>query len=78
MANQSTKNTITLAKSTIREKEGVVILPLKKWEKIEKENLELRLAIEAILSGEQALQKKQTRTFREFLKSEFPQHAKNL
>ena len=78
MANQTTKN-ITLSKSTIiREKEGVVILPLRKWEKIEKENSELRLAIGAILSGELALQKGQTRPFREFLKSEFPQYAKNL
>jgi len=77
MANRANKN-ITLPKLAIREKEGVVILPLKKWEKIEKENLELRLAIEAILAGELALQKKQTRPFREFLKSEFPQYAKDL
>lgn len=77
MANKTTKN-ITLPKSAIREKEGVVILPLKRWKKIEKENLELRLVLEAILSGELALQKKQTRPFREFLKSEFPQYAKNL
>ncbi len=77
MTNQTTKN-IILPKSAMREKEGVVILPLKKWKKIEKENLELRLAIEAILSGELALQKKQTRSFREFLRSEFPQYAKNL
>lgn len=76
MVNQA-KN-ITLPKSTIWEKEGVVILPLKRWKKIEKENLELRLAIEAILSGELALEKRQTRPFREFLKSDFPQYAKNL
>jgi len=34
MANQTTKN-IVLPKSAIKEKEGVVILPLKKWKKIE-------------------------------------------
>jgi len=77
MANRANKN-ITLPKSAIREKEGVVILPLKRWRRIEKENLELRSAIEAILSGEMALQRKQTRPFREFLKSGFPQYAKNL
>lgn len=77
MANKVTKN-ITLKKSTIMEKEGVVILPLKRWKKIEKENLELRLAIEAVLSGELALRKNQVRPFREFLKSEFPQYVKNL
>ena len=77
MVNQTTKN-IILPESVIREKEGVVILPLKRWKKIEKENLELRSAIEAIFSGELALKKKQTRPFREFLKSEFPQYAKNL
>ncbi|MBU4224160.1 hypothetical protein KJ934_02985 [Patescibacteria group bacterium] len=36
-------NTIVLPKSVIRGKEGVVILPLKKWQKIEEEleNLEM-------------------------------------
>jgi len=77
MANRTTKN-ITLLESAIREKEGVVILPLKRWKKIEKENLELRSAVEAILSGELALLRKQTRPFREFLKSDFPRYAKNL
>ena len=77
MTNQTT-NTITLPRFAVREKEGVVVLPLKKWRNIEKENLELRLAIEAIFSGEIALRENRTRTFREFLKSEFSQYAKNL
>jgi len=77
MANQNSK-TLTLPKSAIRGKEGIVILPLKRWEKIKKENQELRLAVEAIISGELARQKNQTRSFREFLKSEFPQYAKNF
>lgn len=36
-------NTIVLPKSFIREKEGVVILPLRKWQEIEEEleNLEM-------------------------------------
>lgn len=75
MTNQT--NTITLSKSVLKQ-EGVVVLPLKKWEKIESEKLELRLMIEAILSGELALKQKQTRPFREFLKSEFPQYGKNF
>lgn len=42
MANQNTK-TITLPTSAIREKEGIVILPLKKWKKVEQalEDLEM-------------------------------------
>ncbi len=42
MATQNTKN-IVLPKSAIREKEGIVILPLKKWKRIEEEleNLEM-------------------------------------
>lgn len=75
MVNQT--NIITLSKNAIKQ-EGVVILPLKKWEEIEKEKTELRLAIKAILTGELALRQKQTRPFREFLKSEFPQYGKNL
>jgi len=40
MANQ---NTISLPKSVIREKEGIVILPLRKWKMIEEalEDLEM-------------------------------------
>ena len=77
MANHNLK-ILTLSESTVKERGGVVVLPLEKWKMFEKENQELRLAVEAILSGELARQKKQTRSFREFLKSEFPQHAKNI
>ena len=69
---------ITLPKSAFREREGIVILPLKRWRVIEKEHAEFRSAIQAIMAGELALRKKQTRSFREFLKAEFPQYAKNL
>jgi len=77
MANHNLK-ILTLSESTVKERGGVVVLPLEKWKMFERENQELRLAVEAILSGELARQKKQTRSFREFLKSEFPQHAKNI
>ena len=77
MVNQTAKN-ITLPKFVFGGKDGVVILPLRKWERLEKEKSELRLAVEAILAGELALRKGETRIFREFLKSKFPQYAKNL
>ncbi|MFH1656734.1 MAG: hypothetical protein ABH956_03105 [Candidatus Nealsonbacteria bacterium] len=75
MDNQNKEN-ITLLKSTIKEEE-MVVLPLEKLKKLEKENLEFHLAFEAILSGEIELRDKKTRSFKEFLKSDFFQHAKN-
>jgi PHD/YefM family antitoxin component YafN of YafNO toxin-antitoxin module len=42
MAVQNTKS-ITLPKSAIREKEGVVILPLEKWKKVEEELEDLEM-----------------------------------
>ena len=78
MNNQMDNNLITISKNAVKEKGGVVVLPLKKWEEIEKKNLELHSAVEAILSGELALQKQKTRTFGDFLKSEFPKYAKNF
>jgi len=78
MNNQMTNNLITISKNAVKEKGGVVVLPLKRWQKIEKSNLEFRSAVEAILSGELALQKRKTRPFREFIKSEFPKYAKNF
>ncbi len=69
---------IALSKSMINKKGGVVILPLERWKKIERENLELRLVVEAIFAGELALKERKIRTFREFLKDEFHQYAKNI
>lgn len=42
MANQISKN-IILPKSAIREKEGVVILPLRKWREIEEKLEDLKM-----------------------------------
>ena len=42
MANQSTKN-ITLPGSTVERKGGVVILPLRKWERIEQDLEDLEM-----------------------------------
>lgn len=69
---------VTLPKAAIREKEGIVVLPLKRWKEIEKEHAELYSALRTVIAGEVALRTKQTRTFREFLTSEFPQYAKNF
>jgi hypothetical protein len=71
-------STITLPRSAIREKEGVVVLPLKRWRAIEKKHEELRSALQAIAEGEFALQKKKTRSFRDFLKVDLPEHAKDI
>ena len=40
--------------------------------------LEVRAALEAIISGEKALRSKKTRSFKEFISKEFPAYVKNL
>ncbi len=67
--------TITIPKNLIRD--DLIIIGRKSFEKISKENAELRLAIKAIVSGELALRKGKTRAFKDFLKSKFPQYAKS-
>ncbi|MEK7664813.1 MAG: hypothetical protein AAB361_01585 [Patescibacteria group bacterium] len=69
MANRN----IILSKTAVDEKNGVVVLPLKKWQKMEKEKLELRGAIKAILSGELSLRKGKTRSFKDFIKDKYAQ-----
>jgi len=59
-------------------KEDLVIIPKENLEKLNKENLELKKAIQAILAGELALRKNKTRTFRQFLKTKFPSYAKGI
>jgi len=67
--------TITIPKKLI--KDDLLIIDRKSFEKISKENTELRSAIKAIMEGELALRKGKTRSFKDFLKSEFPEYAKN-
>ncbi|MBU4481061.1 hypothetical protein KKH59_01970 [Patescibacteria group bacterium] len=67
--------TITIPKKLI--KDDLLIIDRKSFEKISKENTELRLAIKAIVEGELALRKGRTRSFKDFLKSKFPRYAKN-
>ena len=68
---------ITIPKNLAR-KDDLIVLEKSDLEKLTKENLELRVVLEAILAGEVSLRKKKTRTFREFLKSEFPKYAKSF
>ena len=67
--------TITIPRKLI--KDDLLIIDKKSFEKISKENVELRSAIKAIIEGELALRKGKTRSFKDFLKSEFPEYAQN-
>lgn len=67
--------TITIPKKLI--KDDLLIIERKSFEKMFKENKELRLAIKAVVEGELALRKGRTRNFKDFLKSRFPKYAKN-
>ncbi|HDH31239.1 MAG TPA: hypothetical protein ENH26_00500 [Candidatus Wolfebacteria bacterium] len=69
-------NTITIPKKLIKNND-LVVIERKDFEKLSKENKELRLAIKAILGGELALRQRKTRSLRNFLKSKFPKYAKN-
>ena len=69
-------NVITIPKKIA--KSDLVIIQKENLEKLNQENLELKKAIQAILSGEIALKRGQTRTFRQFLKSKLPVYAKNF
>lgn len=69
-----TTKDIALLKSEIKKGEGVVILPMKKWQKMQQEKQELAMAMEAIISGEIDLARGNVRTFKEFYEE---RHAKN-
>jgi len=73
MANKN----IILSKSAINKQKGVVVLSLAKWQKMEKEMMEIKDAMEAILEGELDLKKGRTKSFKDFIKEDFPQYAKN-
>ena len=59
------EKSIILSKS--KAQKGVVVLPLAKWQKMEKEMTELKDAMEAIIEGEIALREGKTRSFKDFL-----------
>lgn len=66
----------TISLSTLRalQNSGMVLVPLKKWQKMEKENWELRHVTKIISESEQAIRKGNIRPFKEFAKK---WHAKN-
>jgi len=68
---------IIIPKNLIKE-DDLIVIEKTRFKKLSKENEELRFALQAILAGEIALRKGKTRTFRRFLKSKFPEYAKNL
>jgi hypothetical protein len=68
--------TITIPKK-IAQSGDLIVVEKKNFEKLTKENIELKSAIKAVLEGELALCQRKTRSFKDFLKSEFPRYAKN-
>ncbi|PIV31726.1 hypothetical protein COS33_01730 [Candidatus Wolfebacteria bacterium CG02_land_8_20_14_3_00_37_12] len=69
-------NTITIPKNLIKN-DDLVVIDRMSFEQIFRENKELRLAIKAIMDGEQSLLLGKTRSFKDFLKAKFPEYAKN-
>jgi len=67
--------TITISKNLIK-KDKLILIDKGDFERLVKENKELGLAISAILAGELSLHQGKTRTFKDFLKNNFPQYAK--
>ncbi len=68
--------TITIPKKLIKH-DDLIVIDRKSFERMSKENMELRSAIKAIVEGELALRQGKTRSFKDFLKSKFPRYAKN-
>ena len=68
--------TVTISKK-ITKGQDLVVVKKESFDRLAKENLELRSAIKAIVSGELAYRRGETRSFKNFLKSKFPKYAKN-
>ncbi|KKT29606.1 hypothetical protein A3G55_03035 [Candidatus Giovannonibacteria bacterium RIFCSPLOWO2_12_FULL_44_25] len=69
--------TLTIPRPMIKS-DDLVVLGRKDFERLAKENKELRLAVKAIVVGELELRHGKTRTFKDFLKTEFPKYAKSF
>jgi len=69
MNNHDTKN-IVLPRSTIRKKEGIVILPLNKWKKIEEEleDLEMYRSEKFVKEIEKRRRQKETISLKKLVK----------
>ena len=57
--------------------DDLLVVEKKDFEKITEENRELRLALKAIIAGENALKEGKTRPMKDFLKSVFPGYVLN-
>ena len=68
------EKTISLSTLKALKNSGMVLVPLKKWQKMEKENWELRHVARVVLESEQAIREGRIRPFKEFAKE---WHAKN-
>lgn len=69
--------TVTIPKNLIDR--GVLVLVDKiTFDGLRKENEELRLALKAVADGELVLRSQKTRPFRDFLRDEFPEYAKDF
>ena len=69
--------TLTIPRPMIKNGD-LVVLEREDFERLAKENKELRLAIKAIVVGELELRRGKTRTFNDFLKARFPKYAKGF
>lgn len=69
-------NVITIPKKMVGG-DDLVIVQKKAINEITQENIELKAAFKAVFLGEQALRQGKTRSFNDFLKSKFPEYAKN-
>lgn len=68
--------TLVIPKKLAKNRDLVVIERVD-FERLTQENLELHFALKVILEGERALRQKKTRSLKDFLRSEFPEYAKD-
>lgn len=69
-------NMIMVPRKLMR-KSDLLVVEKDSFRRLTKENIELRRAIKAVISGELDLRRGRTRPFRAFLKGEFPLYAQN-
>jgi len=69
-------NTLTVPRK-LTGKYNLLVVEKGSFERLTKENAELRMAVKAVVAGELALRNGRTRTFSAFLKDKFPRYAKD-
>ena len=63
-------NMLTISKN-LKKASDLIVMEKSDYEKLEKENMELRMAVSAIVSGEKALRQGKTRSLKSFLSLKF-------